>query len=64
MAAELIFGTEKLVVDPGVTIEHAMISAGKHPDAFLFLLDGKPVPMTTVLHDGIRIEALRVASGG
>jgi len=64
MAAHLIIGKEKLDVDPGITIEDAMISAGKHPDAFLFLFNGRPVPMTTTLEDEMTIEALRVASGG
>ena len=64
MAPHIIIGKEKLDVDPGITIEDAMISIGKHPDAFLFLFNGKPVPMTTVLEDGMSVEALRVASGG
>jgi len=64
MVAHILIGKERLDIDPGVTIEDAMISAGKHPDAFLFLLNGRPVPMTTVLEEEISIEALRVASGG
>jgi sulfur carrier protein len=64
MSSHIIIGTERLNVDTGTTIENAMISAGKHPDAFLFLLNGRPVPMTLVPEDGMYIEALRVASGG
>jgi len=64
MSSHIIIGTETLNVDRGATIEDAMISAGKHPDAFLFLLKGRPVPMTIIPEDGTYIEALRVASGG
>ena len=64
MTASIIFGTKKIDVVNGVTIEKAMISAGLFPDAFLFLSDGRPIPMTTVLDDGDSVEALRVASGG
>jgi sulfur carrier protein len=64
MAASIILGTKKIDVLIGVTIEDAMLSAGLFPDAFLFLVSGKPVPMTTVLKDGDVIETLRVASGG
>ena len=60
----LMTGNERIDAEEGVTIEDAMLSAGKHPDAFLFLSCGRPVPMTTVLKDGDIIEAVRVASGG
>lgn len=61
--AEIVFGNERMVVPDDMTIEDAVISLGKHPDAFLYLCDGRPVPMTVVI-DGMKIEALRVASGG
>ena len=64
MAASILIEGKKMNADNGVTIEKAMISAGRYPDAFLFLSNGKPIPMTTVLRDGDVIEALRVASGG
>ena len=64
MAASIILDGKKMSVDNGVTIESAMISAGRHPDAFIFLRSGRPIPMTTVLTDGDIIEAIRVASGG
>jgi sulfur carrier protein len=56
-------GKETINAADGITIEKAVILAGKHPDAFIFLLNGRPVPMTTVL-ENMTIEALRVASGG
>jgi sulfur carrier protein len=63
MPSSIIIGTERIAAADGVTIERAVMSAGKHPDAFIFLLNGRPVPMTTILN-GMEIEALRVASGG
>jgi len=64
MMASITIGTEKVSVKHGVTIEKAMISLGKHPDAFLFFLNGRPIPMTTVLENDMTVETLRVASGG
>ena len=34
------------------------------PDAYLFLIDGKPVPMDTPIADGQTVKAMKVASGG
>jgi len=64
MTARIIIGKEVLNIVAEITIEDAMISCGKHPDAFLFLINGRPVPMTTILEDEVSVEALRVASGG
>lgn len=60
----LVFGAEKKEVAVGESIETAMNSVKRFPDAYLFLKDGKPVPMTTVIIDGDVIEAVRIASGG
>ncbi|MCL2143187.1 MAG: hypothetical protein FWH44_02895 [Methanomassiliicoccaceae archaeon] len=64
MTAGIRIGTEMIDVKEGVTIENAMLSAKRYPDAFLFFLNGRPVPMTSVLRDGDVVEAMRVASGG
>jgi len=64
MGAVLIFGNTAADSDSGITIEDAVASSGRLPDTYIFLSDGRPVPMTTVLKDGDRIEAIRVASGG
>jgi len=64
VTASIIFGDGKIDVVNGVTIEKAMISAGLFPDAFLFLRNGRPIPMTTVLEGGDSVDAVRVASGG
>ena len=61
---EIIIGNERMAVNGNVTIEEAMLSFGRYPDAFLYLLDGRPIPMTTPITDGMSVEALRVASGG
>ncbi|MDR0778676.1 MAG: hypothetical protein LBE48_04490 [Methanomassiliicoccaceae archaeon] len=63
MPSIIIIGKGTINADDGMTIEKAMISAGEHPDAFIFLLGGRPIPMTSVLNE-MKIEALRVASGG
>ena len=64
MKAMLIFGNERTEAVPGSAIEDAVRTAGKLPDTYLYLRNGRPVPMTTVLNDGDVIEAVRVASGG
>ena len=64
MTAHISIGNEMICGDDGMTIEEAVLSAGKHPDAFIFLLNGRPVPMTAVLEDGMTVETLQVASGG
>jgi len=60
----LIFGNERIDVTVGVTIEDTVTALGKHPDAFLFLLNGKPVPVTMIIEDEFTVDVLRVASGG
>ena len=64
MSAGIIIGNETISADGGISIERAMVSAGKHPDAFLFFVGGRPVPMTTILTEGMTVTTLRVASGG
>ena len=47
MSAILTLSGKEHSVEPGVTIEEAVRAAGSLPDAFLFLIDGRPVPMDT-----------------
>ncbi len=63
MTAVEVMGRRLPVVE-GQTIEEAVSAAGMHPDAFLFILDGRPVPMDTVPPEGAVVRAIRVASGG
>lgn len=51
-------------IPTGTTIEDAVRSAGHVPDAFIFLIGGRPVPMDSVPAEGSEVKALRVASGG
>ena len=50
--------------EAGETIEALMRRSGIIPDAFLFLINGKPVPMDMPIEDGMNIRAIKVASGG
>lgn len=57
----LIHGRVEPIVD-GETIEAGMRRLGMHPDSYLFVMDGRPVPMDTVPHGDVKV--LKVASGG
>lgn len=59
----LVSGKE-VTTEDGMTIQEAISSNGLHPDSYLYLIDGKPVPMDTVIEGGTVVKALRVASGG
>lgn len=61
--AEVIIGTERIPTK-GMTIESAVREAKHFPDAYIFLIDGKPIPMTSVPDEGSVVEAIRIASGG
>ena len=45
-------------------IEDIMRSNDQRPDAFIFIMEGVPVPSDTEGGDGERVDAIRVASGG
>ncbi len=51
-------------VNTGGTVAEALLSMDIRPNAFLFLIDGTPIPSDTPLKDGMKIQAIRVASGG
>jgi len=51
-------------VGSGMTVQQAVSSLGLHPDSYLYLVNGKPIPMDTVITDGMVVKAMRVASGG
>lgn len=48
----------------GETIEAAVSRSGRHPDSYIFLIGGRPVPMDTVPPEDSEVRAMRVASGG
>lgn len=62
--ASIRFGKEEVGVEAGRTIADALSSMGRFPDTFIFLMEGRPVPMTSVISDDDEIEAVRIASGG
>ena len=48
----------------GQTICDAVRSLGFAPDAFIFMMEGRPIPMDTPMTDGTVVKAVKVASGG
>ena len=58
-----ISGQEYQVAE-GKTVQQAVSDLGFHPDSYLYLVDGRPVPMDTVITDRMTVRAMRVASGG
>ncbi len=62
--AKLLLSGRSLDIAPGTTISDAVSSEGLHPDAYLYLIDGRPVPMDTVPPQDAEVKVMRVASGG
>lgn len=58
-----ISGQEHQVAE-GKTVQQVVSDLGFHPDSYLYLVDGRPVPMDTVITDSMTVRAMRVASGG
>jgi len=64
MNAKITIGGKEHDIACGPTICDAMRSLGLAPDAFIFMIDGRPVPMDTQVADGMSVKAVKVASGG
>ena len=62
--AVLRIADETVEMEAGETIQSAASRVGQHPDAFIFTLSGRPVPMDTVPPKDAEVRAIRVASGG
>ena len=62
--AVLIASGHEIPVSGGITVEEAVRSVGMHPDSYLYLIGGTPVPMDTVIPEDAEVKVLRVASGG
>lgn len=60
----LIVSGRRIDVPPGLTIEQAAASAGLHPDSYLYMVGGRPVPMDAPFPEDSEVKAVRVASGG
>ncbi len=56
-------GERKVAVE-GRSLEQIALALGVLPDSHIFLMEGRPVPMTAVPADADRVRALPVASGG
>ncbi|MDR0509179.1 MAG: hypothetical protein LBG63_05100 [Candidatus Methanoplasma sp.] len=64
MSAKITIGGKEHDVPCGSTICDAVRTLGFAPDAFIFMADGKPVPMDTAMIDGTAVKTVKVASGG
>jgi len=64
MSASFTVSGKTTDVISGTSIEDAARSVGLNPDAYLFLSNGKPVPMDSKIEDNAQIRAVKVASGG
>ena len=62
--ASITFGKEKVKVNAGKSIEDTVRSIGRFPDTFIFIVNGNPVPMTSILSENDNVEAVKIASGG
>jgi len=51
-------------IAPGTTIAEAASACGIRPDAYIFMIGGRPVPMDSLVPEEGEIHAVRVASGG
>lgn len=64
MCPTLTVSGKPIEVESGSTIEAAVRKQGLVPDAFIYIVDGRPVPMDTPIEDMMTIKAIKVASGG
>ena len=64
MVCKITVSGKTTEVPAGTAVMDAAKEAGIVPDAYLFLIDGKPVPMDTPIADGQTVKAMKVASGG
>lgn len=48
----------------GISVAEAFRSIGMNPSAYVFIIDGRPVPMDSDVADGVLVRAVKVASGG
>ena len=54
----------KLNIREGATIQDVMDQLGLYSDAYITIIDSKPVPITLPLKGGERLRLIKVASGG
>lgn len=51
-------------INVGMTISEAISAQGMHPDAYLYLINGIPVPMDIIPPSNAEVKVISVASGG
>ena len=64
MSGTIALAGSTIETEPGITIEEAVRKAGYLPDAYLYVSDGRPIPMDTPMEDAMSVRAIKVASGG
>lgn len=64
MSATITVSGREIEAVTGLSIEENIRNAGLLPDAYLYLVDGRPVPMDTPVEDRMSVRAMKVASGG
>lgn len=45
-------------------IDSIVMENGFHPDAYIYIMEGVPVPSDTTVSGDEKVDAVRVASGG
>jgi sulfur carrier protein ThiS len=55
---------KRLDIRDGATIQEVMDQLGLYSDAYITIIDSKPVPITLALEGGERLRLIKVASGG
>ncbi len=64
MSVRIVINGNSVEAKASGTIAEALNSLNIRPNAYLYLINGVPVPSDTVLKEGMEITAMKVASGG
>lgn len=64
MSVRIVINGNSVEAEASGTIAEALNSLNIRPNAYLYLINGVPVPSDTVLKEGMEITAMKVASGG
>jgi len=64
MSVRIFINGNSVEAEASGTIAEALNSLNIRPNAYLYLINGVPVPSDTVLKEGMEITAMKVASGG
>jgi sulfur carrier protein len=64
MSVRIVINGNSVEAEASGTIAEALNSLNVRSNAYLYLINGVPVPSDTVLKEGMEITAMKVASGG